>query len=449
MVAIVSAFTDRSLSSAVVQIDDPTIAHYHTAWTLGLCRGLLVAGAFIIAAYPVAAAFEEPRLAPIMMVLSTSLLLSGLENPRAIMLTKKLVFWQQFMLEVAQKFVALIVAIAVAFVYQSYWAIVAGLVAGKVSGLLLSYTVLPFLPRLSFRHMRELFSFTGWITLGKVINTLNWRFDHLLIGGMIGRADLGFYTMGDNLAVIPTRETTMPLQGVLFPAFTLIKHDRERFAAQYQKAQATITAIVLPLGIGMALVAEPLVRFAIGEKWLPAVVVIQALASVFALQTIGSLAPAVAMAAGRTKLLFWRNLQAFAIRIPFIVAGMMIAGFQGIVLARVLSGTLGIGLNMKVIREICGLRLTEQLRENLRSILSAAIMAAVVVTVDWTGNWGTDTAELLMHLLVLIAVGAIIYPAAMAGLWMLAGKPRGPESELWTLARSAPAGLKRKLGRTT
>jgi PST family polysaccharide transporter len=443
MVAIVSAFTDRSLSSAVVQIDNPTIDHYHTAWTLGLCRGLLVAGAFIAAAYPVADAFNEPRLAPVMMVLSISLLLSGLENPRAIMLTKDLVFWQQFMLEVSQKIVALAVTLAIAVFYQSYWALVAGLVASKVSGLLLSYTVLPFLPRLGFRHMRELFSFSGWITLGKIVNTLNWRLDHLLIGGGVGRAELGYYTMGDNLAVLPTREVMTPLQGVLFPALTLIKSDQAKFAAQYQRAQATITAIVLPLGMGMALVAEPLVRLALGEKWLPAVFVIQALGAVFAIQTVGSLAPAVAMAAGRTQLLFWRDLQNLTMRIPLIVAGLYIAGFEGVVLARVLSGTIGVAFNMNVIKSVTGLKWADQLLVNVRSLTAAVIMSTSVVVADSIGSWGTAWDELVIRLFLLIAVGAVVYGFALTAFWVLAGKPNGPETELWALLKAGPSKLRK------
>ncbi|MGB3723388.1 MAG: oligosaccharide flippase family protein, partial [Pacificimonas sp.] len=323
-----------------------------------------------------------------------------------------------------------------AFIYQSYWALVAGLVAGKICGLLLSYTVLPFLPRLSLRHAKDLFSFVGWITLGKVVNTLNWRFDHLLIGGYIGRADLGFYTMGDNLAVIPTREVTMPLQGALFPAFSLVKKDRDRFATQYQRAQACITMVVLPLGFGMALIAEPLVRLAIGEKWLPAVPVIQALASVFALQTIGSLAPSVAMAAGRTRLLFRRDLQAFAIRIPFIIIGMLVAGFQGIVFARVLSGSLGIGLNMNIVKKICGLNIRQQLSANVRSIAAAALMAAAVFALNQGISWSDDWRGLAFRLTALVACGAAVYPAALLAMWAAAGRPYGAEREVGTLLLS-------------
>ena len=46
--------------------------------------------------------------------------------------------------------------------------------------------MLPFRPRVTFKHMREFFSFSAWLTAGQIVNTLNWRFDYLLIGKVLG-----------------------------------------------------------------------------------------------------------------------------------------------------------------------------------------------------------------------------------------------------------------------
>ncbi|MGB7404579.1 MAG: lipopolysaccharide biosynthesis protein, partial [Pacificimonas sp.] len=346
MLAIVSAFTDKSLNAALVQLQDATTEHFHTMWTLSTLRGLAVALVFAAISPLVADIVDERRLIPVMLALAVSILLAGLGNPRAIMMTKELIFWQQFMLEVGQKIFNLAASLAIAFVYQSYWALIAGIIVGQLAGLLLSYTVLPFRPRPGFRHMRELFSFSAWLTLGGVVNTLNWRFDHLLIGGLLSKTALGFYTVGNNLAIIPTREIMTPLKNTLFPAFSRMNRDAQRMAAAYQRAQSTISLIVLPIGCGMALIAEPFVLLALGERWEPATIVIQGLAAIFALQTLGSLGPSLAMATGQTRMLFFRDLLGFAIRVPLIVAGMLLGGLPGVIYARVLSGTIGIALNM-------------------------------------------------------------------------------------------------------
>jgi lipopolysaccharide exporter len=434
LLAVITSVTELSLSSALVQHKNPTKAHLDTAWTLGFLRSLVVAAAFALAAVPAAALYRDPRLVWVMLALAGSVVVSGVGNPRAIMLTRDLVFWQQFALRTSQKLASLIAAVVVALIYHSYWALIVGSVAGQAVGVVVSYAVFPFRPSIGWRHSRELLSFSMWLTFAQMANTINYKFDQLLIGGYLGRGPLGLYTMGDNLAVMPTRETTTPLFQTLFPAFARLHDDPERLSAAYQKAQTLITAIVLPLGIGFALVADPLVRLTIGVKWLAAVQVIQVLAAVFALQTLGTLAQPLAMAAAETKLLFKRDLQGFAFRIPFIFLGMYYFGLAGVIFARALTGSLAILLNFNVVKRITGLSFADQLGANWRTLLASLTMAAAVLAVTaWMGAQAT-AAELMLKLAVSVSVGAATYCAASFALWAIAGRPAGPETEGLRLA---------------
>jgi O-antigen/teichoic acid export membrane protein len=435
MLAVLSSVTDLSLTSALVQHQDPTLEHYHTAWTLNALRGAVIAAAFALATIPAIAFYHEPRLAVVMPCLALGLLVSGLSNPRMLMLTKQLVFWQQFMLQVTQKLVTLVVSVGVAIVFRNYWALICGALAGQATGVLLSYIVLPFRPRIGFRHSRELFGFSVWLTLGQIVSTLSLKLDQLLIGGVLGRSALGYYTVGDSLAATPTRETTAPITNTLFPAFSQLTRDRERLAAAYQSAQGLVTSIALPAGVGMAMIADPLVRLVMGEKWLPAVFVIQVLASILALQTIGTLSQPLSMAAGETRLLFKRDLQALILRAPLIVVGMALGGLHGIVWARSVNGILVIVLHMQVVKQITGLSLARQVGANARSLASAAAMAVVLFRMlpshphPDSGAFG-----LAYELVVLMVAGASTYIGAHLVLWQAMGRPKGPEREVARVA---------------
>jgi len=434
MLAIVTSVTDLSLGSALVQHRSPTQTHLHTVWTLGLGRALAVALLFAAAAYPAAAIYKDPRLIPVMQVLALSVLITGFNNPRLVMLTKGLAFRQQFILDVSIKLSALIVSLGIALIYKSYWALILGVVGGQLIGVIISYVLFPFLPRISVRHGRELWSFSMWLTLGQIMNTINWRMDHLLIGGFLGRPALGYYTVGDNLAVIPTREATAPIGQTLFPAFSQLVSDRVRLRVAYQSAQSLVTAIALPLGVGVAVVADPLVRLMMGEKWLPAVIVIQILASVFALQTLGAPNQPLAMATGDTKLLFKRDLQGFLFRIPMIVAGMMLDGLHGILYARAFVGTVGIALALNVVKKITGLTFREQLIVNWRALTSVAIMAVVVIVVESLFGHRTTPVGLFIKLAGSALAGGVTYIGCSWLLWRIAGRPKGPETEVAGMA---------------
>jgi O-antigen/teichoic acid export membrane protein len=179
----------------------------------------------------------------------------------------------------------------------------------------------------------------------------------------------------------------------------------------------------------VALIAKPLITVAMGEKWLPASLVVEFLASVFALQTIGSLAQPLGMASGRTRTLFIRDVQLFAIRVPCILAGLYFGGLMGVLVARVFTGLSGIFINMLVVRGLIGLRLREQMAVNARFLLGAAVMAGAVVGIQEYLAFGAAGLEPLQEILWSVLVGAACYTTTCLVVWLLAGKPYGPEQE--------------------
>jgi lipopolysaccharide exporter len=428
--AIVTAVTDIPLTEALVQHRNPSDDHFHTAFTMTAARALIISLIFATMAWPAAVVYKDPRLVDVVLVLAVGMALNGFGNPRTIMLTKDLIFWQQFMLQVTQKLVALIVSVGVAIIFRSYWALLLGSIAGQIVGVGVSYTVLPFRPRLTFIHARELTSFSMWLTFSQIVNTINYRLDQLLIGTFLGKTELGFYVVGDNLAVIPTREATAPLTATVFPAFSRLADDKPRLAAAYTEAQALTTAVALPLGVGVAIIADPLVRLTMGENWLSAVFIIQALAAVFAFQTLGSLSQPLALATGQTPLLFKRDLQALLYRVPFILIGMYCYGLTGIVYARVFAGSAGLFLNTNIVTRITGLTFVEQIRTNARALVSSVFMATSATTLNQLFQPTLDATRNTEEIVVLVLFSAAVYVGSTFFLWAVSGRPTGPETEL-------------------
>lgn len=430
MLTIITAVTELSLASALIHHDNPTDIHFNTAWTLNLTRAIAIGVLFCIAAPIASWIYHEPRLLNVMLFLGFSLMLVGFNNPKTVMLTRNLVFWQEFALTVSQKLAGFLVGITIALIYKSYWALVGGMIASQLVGILVSYIIFPFKPKFSVTYAKELWSFSIWLTLGRIVNTLNWRLDYLLIGGYLGARPLGYYTVGDNLAGLPTRETIGPLETALFPGLKQIAHDNERLKPAYTSAQSLISAIALPIGTGCALIAYPLVLLGMGEKWLPAVEVIQVLSIIFALQTLSSAVHPLAMAKGQTKLLFHRDLLSFSIRVPIIILGMYLGGLLGIVYARAFSGVIAIFINMHFVRRLIGLKIIEQISNNFRSLASVAVMSIGVLFMEYyLGRDGTPLF-LFMKILVFIVTGAVLYISVHLMLWLIAKKPNGPESEV-------------------
>jgi lipopolysaccharide exporter len=264
---------------------------------------------------------------------------------------------------------------------------------------------------------------------------LNSKFDFFLIGALIGNRALGYYTVGDNLAVMPTREVTNPITATLFPAFSALSAEPGRLASAYQRSQSLVTAIALPAGFGTALIADPLVRLLMGTKWLPAVLLIQVLSSVFALQTLGSLSQPLAMATGNTQLLFRRDLQGFIMRVPAIAVGIALGGLPGVVYARAVTGSVIIWLHMLVVRKVTGLTLLQQIIPNVRALIAVALMSSAVYIVGRAfEHLGRANIVLSSQIICSVLIGASVYAAVNLLAWIWMGRPSGPETELAEMA---------------
>lgn len=428
VVAVMSVITELSLAQALVYRRDVNDQHLHTVWTMSVIRAVILAGALALAATPIADFYGDARLSDIMMVLALTILLSGFDNPRLVLMTKSLQFRPEFILTISDRLVSLVVAIVIAWVWKSYWALVLGVLAGKIVSLTISYILYPYLPKITLRHARELWSYSIWLTLSQGVYTLNQKVDQLLVGNFLGTATLGFYAVGNKLAVLPTREAATPIAKTLFPAFSAIGEDPDRLRRAYERAQNAMVFLTLPAGVGFALIAEPVVLLAMGDKWLPAVPIIQAMACLFAVQNFGQMVRPLAMSTGLTRRLFTRDVFMLFLRLPAIIVGMIFWGLTGLIVARVIVGLIFMLVNINLSARIVALPARQQIFGNSRTILSVLVMVACVLLAQaWLREAGFGNGTLIG---VSIPLGGLIYAATDYVIWRLSGRPAGPEHEL-------------------
>jgi O-antigen/teichoic acid export membrane protein len=430
LLEVISAATNLSLASALIRHADPTEDHFHSAWTLNFIRATVIGTIFAVAAWPVAEGYDEPRLVAIMLMLAASVVMTGFANPKMVVFSRRLVFHQDFILQVSQKLVGFAVSVTLALLYGSYWALVLGVIASQATNIVVSYVLLPYTPRFRLRHWRELFSFSFWMTLQDFLHTLNWATDQLLIGALIGRTALGHFSVGSNLAGVPMREASMSISKLLFPGLSRVIHDPPRIRSAYISAQALLSAIILPVGFGLALCAHPVVLLAMGTKWLPIVPVIQGLSAISALQALGMLAKPLAMAQGVTRQLFVRNLASFAVCIPLSVTGLLLAGLNGVIIARIVAGLIAIGVDLYLVRQLIAIPIVRQITCNARSLASVTVMTLGIVA---CGPF-LDMMELHLRIAAIVCLGASLYLSTHYLLWLGTGKGEGPELEILRMA---------------
>ncbi|GLK45855.1 MULTISPECIES: lipopolysaccharide biosynthesis protein [Novosphingobium] len=444
VLGVLVALTELSVGSALIQRDEVTPAHIDSAWTMSLLRAALIAGGFALASEPLARLYGDDRLAPLFVLSGITGALAGLTNPLVSLRMRAMNFRPMIMLQIVQKLSALAISVGLALWLRNYWAIVVGSAIGGALGTVLSYLVVPYRPRFTLSRSRDLLGFSSWLFLGQVMNVVNWRFDQLVIGLFLPTAQLGAYSMADNVSAIPSREATTPLVQTLFPSFARMQGDRARLRSAYQTAQGAIGIVALPIAVGFMLLADPMVRVALGQKWLITVPLIQVIGFSYALQTLVTGSRPLAMAEGATRTLFVRDVWGLALRVPCVTVGLMGWGLMGLVWGRLLSSVLGLFITSALVTKLTGLSVLDQMKAHRRTVAAVGVMAAAVLAADH--ELLQVGAVPIARIAVLAPLGALTYLGTLHLLWIGSGRSAGAEAELLGLARTAFARFRK--GRT-
>lgn len=440
LVALVNVVFDLGVNLVLIQNPAPTQEDYDTAWTLRLLQSVASALLVALAAPFGAQYFNDPRLIIVIQALSLSFVVRSLENIGIVTFQKEMRFGKDFQFVLVRRVLTFVVTMLAAWILRSYWALVVGTIAGGLIGAVLSYIMHPMRPRLSLAKFHEVFGVSQWHMVRNFGGFLSEKLHLIVVGGRESAAVTGAYSLADELSNMPTTELMAPLNRVLLPAFVSVVNDLPELKRVFLLAQGVQTAVAMPAGIGLALVASEAVPLLLGEKWTFAVPIVQILAPGVALISLSSGFGYLLMTLGRNKavaVLSWMSLALFALSAFVFLPS---AGAIAIAYLRVPVGAAWLAANVwLVLTTLKGLRLSEMTAVIVRPIAGVVAMSAAVLVFAQTHLLG-GTALLIAK----IALGALTYACAVLIMWRLAGRPDGAErfimenvvSKLWAkLAR--------------
>lgn len=440
IMAVITMTTEMSLSSALVQLRELKDNHFHTAWTMDAVRGVALTVILVGISFFVGDLYDRPELQLALLVLSSSVLIGAIKNPKFVVFSRNLIFWPGSIIVMAGKIAGFAITIPLAIIYQSYWALILGTIGTQLMTTLLSYAFKPYFPRIDLSEYRDLLQFSIWLTFGKIVQAFLWRSDGFLLGFFMSVGNVGFVSFGQRLSNQLINEISQPIGAVLFPAFTQMRDDPNRLRHAYNRSVGVLALITFPIGAGIASIAEPFVALIYGEKWLGVVPVLQAFVVLNALSGVQRLHP-LAMALGETKTLFYRDLHNLFVRIPAVIGGILIGielgwgPLLGFVAGNIVSSLFFVHYNMYVVSKLSPIRMIDHYKAALTPILASALMALIVIWVDRSGVLVGLTANVFLQLFMKVLIGVIVYVVVVPLLWFARGKPNAGEFHFFELLK--------------
>ncbi|RLD61982.1 MAG: lipopolysaccharide biosynthesis protein [Bacteroidetes bacterium] len=402
--AISQTFVDSGFSSALIQKKNRTDTDYSTAFFFNIGIGLFFYLILFFTAPLIAKFYNIPELNSLTKVIGLNVFITSLAVVQRAKLTIKLDFKTQAKASLTSVFIGGCVGIAMAYKGYGVWALVVQSLLRNGLNTLFLWLLSKWMPKAVFSKssFKELFSFGSKLLGAGLLNTIFQNIYLLVIGKLFSASELGFYTRAQQFQKMPSQNITSIIQRVTFPVLSSIQDDDEKLIKAYSNFIRLSAFVVFPLMIGLAVVAEPLIRLILTEKWMPTVPLLQLLCIAGMLYPVHAINLNILNVKGRSDLflkleIIKKLLITFAILITFSF------GVKAMVIGQILTSFISFFINTHYSSKMINYGAWKQIKDMMPIIFITLLMAF--------GVWGVMLLGFsdILKLLIGIVVGIIIY----------------------------------------
>ena len=256
-------FSDLGLVKNIIQShrgDEPLFLN--TVWAVQILRGILLCVMALLFALilhlaggehwlPLATAYADPRLPPVIAALSLNALIAGFESTKSGLARRHLSFAAITKMELTSQLVAFGAMLLWAVFERSIWALVIGSIVSISVRVILSHAILPgpgnrwqWEPR----AFTEIFRFGKWIFVTSVIGFFANSGDRLMLGGLVDSTTLGLYAIAFLIMGAAQNAMMRLLAQVCFPALSEVARESPaKLRDVYYRFRVPVDLIALSL----------------------------------------------------------------------------------------------------------------------------------------------------------------------------------------------------------
>lgn len=424
VIGLFAVLNQVGLGDYIVRTKKIEAAELQTMWSLRLAISVAIAASIYFLAPWAAAFLQEERLEEVLKILCLASVLGALRSPASEFFNRELQYGKDLFLKSADKIVSVVVTIACAYYFRTYWALVWGQLAGMAFAIVSSQFARPFRPSLTFSKTANVGGLAFW-TLMLGLNGYGIRqIDEWIAKRSSDSAAFGAYHVARDLCRLFVSEILAPAGQVFFPGAAKVQDDPVRLTEVVSRFAGAAFLAAFAVATGISAIATELVFLLLGYQWGAAIDYIPYIAFGTAAIIVGDLF---------NGLYIIKNKQNVATRFRF--ARLLLLLIACSYAANAYGGLLPISKAFSLVSIVtvtCELLwLFSRSRYNVsllavfwRPALAALAMYAAIASLPDLTAW-----PLLAEATVKVLIGAFTYLTVIALLWKLAGCPKGGETE--------------------
>ena len=296
------------------------------------------------------------------------------------------------------------VGIILAYIGLGVWALVAQQLTNNLIIMIVLCLVVKWRPKwlFSFKKVKELFKY-GWkILVASLIDNIYNDIYGLIIGKIYDSKMLGYYNRGKQFPEVIVNNINGSISSVMLSALSNQQDNKEKLKNMVRRSIITSGFIIFPVVVGLAVVAEPLVKILLTEKWGECVPFMQILCFTYAFYLIDTANLQAIKAIGRSdvylKLEIIKKVFGFSIlliSVPF--------GIKVMLLLQPVYAIISNLINAYPNRKFLDYSIKEQYKDILPSIILSIIMGIIIYPIKYIIH------NSVMLLICQIIMGIIIY----------------------------------------
>lgn len=402
--SIMLVFVDSGMANSLIQKKDPddldfsSVFFFNVAFCLVLYVGLFFS-APLIAEYN-----GQPELTAIVRVLGLTVVVAGVKNVQQAYVSKTMQFKRFFFATLGGTAVSAAVGIAMAYKGFGVWALVAQQLSNVTINTCVLWLTVGWRPKAMFslKRLRALLGY-GWKLLASgLLDTVYNKLREIFIAVFYTDTDLAFYNRGNALPNLIVENINSSIDSVLLPVLSAEQDHAEQVREMTRRAIKVSSYIIMPLMMGLAVCAEPFVRFFLTEKWLPCVPYLRIFCFTYSFYPLHTANLNAIKAMGRSDLFLILEIVKKAVGITALLLTMRL-GVYPMALSLLATSVLSQIINAWPNSRLLNYSYLRQLADLLPTILLAAAMGACVYPVSLLGL--SDIVTLVIQ----VPLGVLVY----------------------------------------
>jgi len=272
-IAVGVSLTDSGLTSSLIRTPNVDQGDYSTVFFMNLIGSIAIYLLLFITSPLIADFYNQPILIDIIRIYTLTFIIRAFAQVQQTKLTKEMNFKLQMMIQIPSVLVSGICGIAMAYQGYGVWTLVwMNLIQTGIVSIQL-WIRTKWVPSFIFdwSKLKYHFNFGYKLTLSGLLSTVFNNIYNLVIGKYFSPTVLGYYNRADTLRMFPIQNISTALNKVTYPMFASIQDDNVKLKTAYKKLMTQVMYWLAPLIVLLVILAVPLFRFVLTEKWLPAV----------------------------------------------------------------------------------------------------------------------------------------------------------------------------------